>query len=248
MATLFHLKKEDQELMPLFNQAFLENKPIPFPNRSGTQAYSNLFYWAHLEAFETAEFPLHPHKGFEIMTFVFEGSLEHYDTASKEYTPVNAGGVQVTQAGSGVEHSEKIIKGSHLFQIWFDPDFSKTLQKDASYKDYVSEDFSVQTHNGISRLTYVGEKGPIYCETPGLGIEKLNFDAGSYRESLDKDAIYSCYLLNGEISINDEAIVKDGFVKIENEDSVTFTVSASAELFVIKSPVKVGYSKFIDRY
>ncbi len=81
MSTLFHLKKEDQELMPLFSGAFLENKPIPFPNRSGTQAYSNLFYWAHLEAFETAEFSLHPHKGFEIMTFVFEGSLEHYDTA-----------------------------------------------------------------------------------------------------------------------------------------------------------------------
>ena len=248
MSILFHLKKEDQELMPLFNNAFLENKPIPFPNRSGTQAYSNLFYWAHLEAFETAEFPLHPHEGFEIMTFVFEGSLEHYDTASKKYTPVNAGEVQVTQAGSGVQHSEKIIKGSHLFQIWFDPDFSITLKKDATYKDYATENFSVQTSDGISRLTYVGEKGPIYFETPGLGIEKLNFDAGSYHESLDKESIYSCYLLNGELSINNESITKDGFAKIENEDRETFTVPDSAELFVIKSPVKVGYSKFIDRY
>ncbi len=154
----------------------------------------------------------------------------------------------MTQAGSGVEHSEKIIKGSHLFQIWFDPNFSKTLKKAASYKDYVAEDFSVQTSDGISRLTYVGEKGPIYFETPGLGIEKLNFAAGRYHESLDKDSIYSCYLLNGEISINDESIVKDGFVKIENEDRVTFTVPDSAELFVIKSPLEVGYSKFIDRY
>jgi len=48
--------------------------------------------------------------------------------------------------------------------------------------------------------------------------------------------------------MNDEPIVKGGFVKIENEDRVTFTVPDSAELFVIKSPLKVGYSKFIDRY
>ena len=85
--------------MPLFNGAFLENKPIPFPDRGETTAYSNLFYWAHLEAFETAEFPLHPHEGFEIITFVFKGSLEHYDTATKVWTVLDAGGVQVIQAG-----------------------------------------------------------------------------------------------------------------------------------------------------
>ena len=76
--------------MPLFGGAFVENKPIPFSDRGKTTAYSNLFYWAHLEAEETAEFPLHPHEGFEIMTFVFKGSVEHFDTASKVYTPLNA--------------------------------------------------------------------------------------------------------------------------------------------------------------
>ncbi|PHS56258.1 MAG: hypothetical protein COB17_09615 [Sulfurimonas sp.] len=136
MGILRYLQKEEQELMPLFDGAFIENKPIAFPNREGTTAYSNLFYWAHLEAYETSEFPLHPHEGFEIMTFVFKGSIEHYDTATKIWTALGEGGVQVIQAGSGVEHSERISKGTELFQIWFDPDFSKTMKKNATYKDY----------------------------------------------------------------------------------------------------------------
>jgi len=106
MSKLMHLKKDQQQLMPLFNGAFIENKPIPFPYGRKSYAYSNLFYWAHLIARETAEFPLHPHEGFEIMTFVLKGSLEHYDTATKVWTPLSSGGVQVIQAGSGVQHSE----------------------------------------------------------------------------------------------------------------------------------------------
>ena len=64
MRKLKHLKKEQQQIEKLFNGAFTENKPIPFPNRNTTTVYSNLFYWAHLVAHETAEFPLHPHEGF----------------------------------------------------------------------------------------------------------------------------------------------------------------------------------------
>ena len=36
MSTLHHLTKDQQEIMPLFDGAFIENKPIPFPNREGT--------------------------------------------------------------------------------------------------------------------------------------------------------------------------------------------------------------------
>ncbi len=31
MSKSIHLKKEEQQIMPLFNGAFIENKPIPFP-------------------------------------------------------------------------------------------------------------------------------------------------------------------------------------------------------------------------
>ena len=42
--------------------------------------------------------------------------------------------------------------------------------------------------------------------------------------------------------------LKDGFVKIEEEEKITFNVETKAELFVIKSPSGIGYKRFIERY
>ncbi|MEA3370375.1 MAG: pirin family protein [Campylobacterota bacterium] len=248
MSSLLHLKKQEQQIMPLFGGAFVENKPIPFPERGKTQAYSNLFYWAHLEAGETAEFPLHPHEGFEIMTFVFKGSVEHFDTASKVYTPLNAGAVQLIQAGSGVSHSERIIKGTKLFQIWFDPDFSKSMKKDATYRDYQVDEFEAKRVDGVESLFYLKEKGPIDYQTQGIEIKKLKFSTGKYTERLESEYIYSCYLLDGMMKIDNQEIQKDDFLVFSETQSLKIEVSEMAELFVIKSPAEVSYKRFIERY
>ena len=234
--------------MPLFNGAFIENKPIPFPNSKGTTAYSNLFYWAHLEAKETAEFPLHPHEGFEIMTFIFKGSLEHFDTATQVWTPLDEGGIQVIQAGSGVKHAERITKGSQLFQIWFDPDFSKSMLKDADYKDYQKTAFKTESIEGIEVLKYLTGTSPVYFETPGIQVNKYIFEPGVYKEVSDKDFTYSYYLLDGDMSINKTELNKDGFLVIDEMEEIAFVVDKYAELFMIKSPTVVGYERFIKRY
>ena len=40
---------------------------------------SNLFYWAHATATKDSTIGLHPHKGFEILTYVLKGKIRHYD-------------------------------------------------------------------------------------------------------------------------------------------------------------------------
>ena len=47
----------------------------------------------------------HPHRGFETVTFIVDGSLSHSDTGGHE-SAISAGGVQWMTAGRGVEHSE----------------------------------------------------------------------------------------------------------------------------------------------
>ena len=208
MSLIKYMKKSDQQLMPLFGGKFVENKPIPFPSMGKSSAYSNFFYWAHLEANETAEFPLHSHEGFEIMTFVFKGSLEHFDTATNAWTPLDAGGVQVIQAGSGVYHSERIKKGTELFQIWFDPDFSKSLKENARYKDYPSDLLRASKKDGIRRLKYIGEGSPISYVTEGIEIEKIDFKNGEYNLQVDATCSYSFYLLNGSLKLNNQNMNK----------------------------------------
>src|SRR3954452_11500692 len=47
----------------------------------------------------------HPHRGFETVTFIVEGSLAHRDTGGHE-SVIGAGGVQWMIAGSGLVHAE----------------------------------------------------------------------------------------------------------------------------------------------
>ena len=68
--------------------------------------------------------PDHPHRGFETVTYMLEGEMEHKDSAGNRgrLTP---GDVQWMTAGSGVVHSEMpsprmMVEGGrmHGFQIW----------------------------------------------------------------------------------------------------------------------------------
>lgn len=68
--------------------------------------------------------PAHPHRGFETVTYVLAGEMEHQDSAGHRGT-LGPGDVQWMTAGSGVVHSEmpsaefRAAGGRvHGFQVW----------------------------------------------------------------------------------------------------------------------------------
>lgn len=142
--------------------AILENKPIGFPGEGGRlKPYSNLFYWAHAwTPGAESTIGLHPHKGFEIMSFVLQGEIEHYDTQLRSWRKLATGDMQIIRAGSGISHSEKIMENSSIFQIWMDPNLSVTMGKPASYDDFPSAVFPLTAREGMVVKTYKGEGSP----------------------------------------------------------------------------------------
>ena len=67
-----------------------------------------------------AGFPPHPHRGFETVTYLLDGTMRHKDSAGHEGV-IRAGGVQWMTAGSGIEHSEMPEQEKGLlygFQLW----------------------------------------------------------------------------------------------------------------------------------
>jgi redox-sensitive bicupin YhaK (pirin superfamily) len=68
-------------------------------------------------------FDPHPHRDFEIVTYVRQGAITHEDNKGNRGRTV-AGDVQVMSAGTGIVHSEFNLEDeeTRIFQIWFQTD------------------------------------------------------------------------------------------------------------------------------
>ena len=96
-------------------------------------------------------FPAHPHTGFETITLVEQGTVDHFDSLGNSGRYAD-GDVQWQSTGNGVEHSEMFPlvhqdkeNPLELFQIWFN---SSPAQKkeDAVYKMLWREDIPHVKH------------------------------------------------------------------------------------------------------
>lgn len=233
------IKKSEQFNDVIFGGKFYANKPV-FNGNEQTKPYSNLYYWSNAYVTEPCEFGLHPHEGFEIMTFIFEGSNEHYDTATQKWTPLNAGDFQIIQSNIGIKHQERIAKGTRAFQIWFDPNFYEAIKLEPSYIDYHSKNFQPKEENGISILTYVGEGSSAKTLTQNLTIKKLTFDKETKREiELNENMSYTFYVLNGKGLANNQPIEKDDAIRISKANKLQ--INFQGEIFYIETPMRLEY-------
>jgi redox-sensitive bicupin YhaK (pirin superfamily) len=117
----------------------------------------------------------HPHRGFETVTYVIDGEMEHRDSAGN-HGSIRSGDVQWMTAGSGVVHSEKpsdefLARGGrmHGFQLWVNlPRADKMTAP--RYQDLRAEDIPTVERDGV-RATVIagdtfGEHGPAQTHVP----------------------------------------------------------------------------------
>jgi redox-sensitive bicupin YhaK (pirin superfamily) len=75
----------------------------------------------------TTGFGSHPHREYEIFSYIIDGELQHKDSMGNTEI-LHRGEVQFTSAGTGIEHSEYNVNKSlwvHFIQIWVKPNQSK---------------------------------------------------------------------------------------------------------------------------
>ncbi|MEL6922524.1 MAG: pirin family protein [Bacteroidota bacterium] len=238
---------KDQQAYGQFNGgAIVENKPIGFPQDGGpTAPYSNLFYWAYAKAVEDSTIGLHPHQGFEIMSFVLNGNIRHYDTKLKEWRPLSAGDVQIIRAGNGIQHAEHMAKDAVMFQIWVDPNLNETLRKEATYNDYKQTDFPHIEQDGVKCIQYTGDAAPMWMDAPKVHICRLEFTASAKYDDLPKgDLTHSIYVLEGAVQIDGETAKQDDFIIVPAAEISALEGEENTKLFVISSPQQPDYKTY----
>lgn len=140
----------------------VEQKPIGFPGEgSAVERVGTLFYWAWFKTKDTGNLPLHPHRGFEIISYLLQGKVHHHDTSGNDER-LSEGGIQVMQTGSGVQHSERYEAGTSGFQIWFEPFMGEANYATPSYAHYEHHELPVVMNKGNIVKTIIGEGSPVH--------------------------------------------------------------------------------------
>ncbi|MFD0694339.1 pirin family protein [Paenibacillus sp. GCM10027628] len=236
-----------------------EQKPIGFPGEGSViKRVGPLFYWAWATSSAEAMIGLHPHQGFEIMTYVVNGSAFHGDTLGTNST-VGAGGVQVMQTGSGVSHQEKLSANAELFQIWFEPELTEAMKRKPTYHQYEHEDFPQESDEaGYSVKTIIGTDAPIrlVADVEMWDVEINN--GAHYQHKVAAGYTLTALVIRGQGTWVESGSSKQPvqfhhkdfiIAAAESETSVEFTNSNENKmrLILIKVPTTVSYPLYRKR-
>ena len=232
------ISKENQAKGNFNNGEILENKPIGFPQDGGTvKPYSNLFYWAHAwTPGKKSKIGLHPHKGFEICSFILKGNINHYDNKIDDWITLDEGDVQIIRSGSGISHAEEIDEDSEIFQIWFIPDLSVSLYENASYNDYKKDEFPVESNQNFTKKIIKGNKSPLSMKSEKIEINQNEINNGKIEISTSSNFTHSFFIIDGKISLENQKMEKSDFAILNNSNKIMIESSSNSIVFEIKSP------------
>merc|ERR1711991_695791 len=131
-------------------------------------------------------FPQHPHRGFETITIVTEGVVDHHDSMSAKARFGGGGSdTQWVTTGSGIQHSEMFPlvnedKGNPmtLFQIWLNLD-SKHKFCDPYFTMLWSESNPVIRENGAEITVIADSTGHLGAKTQSAPPDSWASQPGS---------------------------------------------------------------------
>jgi quercetin 2,3-dioxygenase len=151
--------------------------------------------------FVPGTFGEHPHRGFETVTFVLEGEIEHRDNHGGRGV-LKPGDAQWMTAGRGVVHSEEAGRdGAHSLQLWLN--LPRALKMaEPRYQDLRGAEMPVRKIEGGELRVFSGSSadvaGPALNQIPVTMIE-MRLDAGAtLRQELPAEFNAFVYVIEGE--------------------------------------------------
>ncbi|MFJ5761116.1 pirin family protein [Neobacillus sp. NPDC093182] len=241
------IKPQDQALEQFDGGKIIAQKPIGFSGEGSViNRLGPLFYWGWGKSEGEGGIGLHPHQGFEIISYFIKGRGRHQDTLGT-ISEVGPGGVQVMQAGSGMHHAETLLEPSEAFQIWLEPHLSKAIKQTPTYSKYEHEDFPLTSENGVIVKTILGEHSPINLVTDAKMYDVEIENGVAYKYAVSPNRTLAGLSIRGNGGVIGELEVsfenKD-FIIIQSEKGESFTIQPKGEelrMLLIDIPTEVAY-------
>ena len=204
----------------------------------------------------------HPHRGFETVTIVYKGEVEHRDSTGAGGT-IGPGDVQWMTAAKGILHeefhSEAFARSGgalEMVQLWVNLP-AKDKMTDAGYQTILDRDIPslpLADNAGSLRLIageFAGVKGPARTFTP-IDVWDVRLNAGkAVTLDLHEGRNTALVVLKGTVQINGVELVREGQLALFERDGDQLSLESNNDaMFLLLSgePIDepiVGHGPFV---
>ena len=205
---------------------------------------------------------VHPHRGFETVTIVYQGEVEHRDSTGSGGR-IGPGDVQWMTAASGILHEEfhsreftKAGGTMEMVQLWVNLP-AKDKMSDPRYQTVIDQDIpAVALPEGAGKVRviageYDGHRGPARTFTP-VDVWDVRLNQGkTARFSLHEGHTLAVIVLHGTVMVNDTQVAREAQMVVLDRDGTGVTIEANTDATVLllsgeplDEPI-VGYGPFV---
>ena len=203
-----------------------------------------------------AGFPEHPHRGFQTVTYMLAGKMEHRDSVGNKGV-IETGGIQWMNAGRGIIHSEMPKQTEGLmrgFQLWVNLPASEKMSA-PNYQDIKADQVPVITEQtGLQIKVLVGEfngvKGPVEAQAvKPLFIDCHFSQSQEVTIPVAPEQVFFVYCYQGELSLGHQVVRKGQLAVLESTNLIGLRGVADSRCIVVggrplNEPV-VQYGPFV---
>jgi quercetin 2,3-dioxygenase len=235
------------DLYPAANER--QGPAASLAGRTLGQDFEGIDGWRMYHGQVVPGFPAHPHRGFETVTYVRQGLIDHADSmgAAARY---GRGDVQWLTAGSGIQHAEMFPlldrdgpNTAELFQIWLNlPAADKMVEPHFSM--FWDSDVPRVVADGVTVTVVAGRLGEVAAPTPppaswasrieaDVAIWHLVIEPGAawtLPAAVSDDANRVLYVFEGaEVDVDGTQVSAPKGVVVDPSAEVPLRVAANAE-------------------
>lgn len=189
--------------------------------------------------------PWHPHRGFETVTYLLEGEMEHEDSSGSKGT-LTPGDVQWMTAGKGIIHSEMptskmMLEGGmmHGFQIWVNLP-AKDKMMNPRYQDISAAESPIAERNGVWARVVAGEcmgiESSLDTVIPITYVHVKMEEGSVLNKDLELDLNGMIYVFKGEIEIEGKIVSDGSLALLSNGTTVEIKAKHNSQYLILAGP------------
>lgn len=204
----------------------------------------------------------HPHRGFETVTIVYQGEVDHRDSTGAG-GHIGPGDVQWMTAASGIVHeefhSEAFTRQGgtlEMVQLWVNLP-ARDKMAEPGYQTLLDADIpSVPLADGAGRVRVIagefeGHRGPARTFTP-MNVWDVRLNQGGHaRLSVPAGHTLALVVLRGTVMVNGSAVAREAQMLVFDREGSEIDVEANNDATLlllggepIEEPI-VGYGPFV---